>query len=136
MDKSSRSGSSWLSAISGMVIGTVAATASPAAELPLTSVDSSRFQKLSDAEAWRRLPVASTGGGQPLPTWARILAKELPRTTAALLELDFAQRTRSPVEPGLRAAMHWVVAHSLHCDYAEQHAGNDAVRAGVNQAKN
>ena len=40
---------------------------------------------LSDAATWERLPVAKTGNGQPLPSWARMLAGELPRSTAAFL---------------------------------------------------
>ena len=90
---------------------------------------------LSDTETWQRLPPTAKGGEQHLPTWARVLASELPRTTAALLELDFAQRTMGPVEPGLRAAMQWVSAHATRCHYAEQYAAADAIRAGVSQSK-
>ena len=78
---------------------------------------------LSDVEAWKRLPAAEKGGGQPLPSWARMLAGELPRTTAAFLQLDFAQRTKGPVDPKLRAAMRWVAAHANRCAYAEAYAG-------------
>ena len=135
MDKSSRTRSSWITAISGVMIGTVAATVSPAADSNVTPVGTPRFKLLSDAEAWQRLPPASNGGGQQLPTWARMLASELPRTTAALLQLDLAQRTKGPVEPALRAAMQWVSAHAIRCEYAEQYAAADAIRAGVDQSK-
>ena len=86
---------------------------------------------LSDAETWKRLPPATKGEGQPLPVWARMLAGEVPRTTAAFLQLDLAQRTRSPLDPKLRAAMRWVAAHANHSPYAEAYAVADARRAGL-----
>lgn len=90
---------------------------------------------LSDADAWQRMPKAEQGGGQPLPSWARMLVGELPRSTAAFLQLDFAQRAKSPVEPKLRAAMRWVAAHANQCAYAEAYAAADARRAGVDDAR-
>ena len=63
------------------------------------------------------------------------MAGEFPRTTAAFLELDFAQRTKSPVDPKLRAAMRWVAAHANHCAYAEAYAAADARRAGLDDAR-
>ena len=57
----------------------------------------------SDEETWKRLPETITGGGGPLPSWAKAVATRLPRTAAAMLELDHAQRTRSPLDPVLRA---------------------------------
>jgi alkylhydroperoxidase family enzyme len=64
-----------------------------------------------------------------------MLANDLPRSTAAFLQLDLAQRTKSPVDPGLRAAMRWVAAHANRCAYAQAYAAADARRAGVNEAK-
>lgn len=90
-----------------------------------------RFPVLTDTEAWQKLPAATLGQGMALPSWARMLAAELPKTTAAFLQLDLAQRTKSPVSPKLRAAMRWVAAHTNHCEYAEAYAAADAVRAGV-----
>jgi alkylhydroperoxidase family enzyme len=90
---------------------------------------------LSDADAWKKLPSAEKGSGQPLPVWARMMAGELPRTTAALLQLDFAQRTKNPVDLKLRAAMRWVAAHANRCDYTEAYAAADARRAGLDEAK-
>jgi alkylhydroperoxidase family enzyme len=89
---------------------------------------------LSNAEAWKRLPGARRGAGQPLPIWARMMAGELPRGTAAFLQLDLAQRTKSPVGPKLRAAMRWVAAHANRCAYSEAYASADARRAGLDQA--
>lgn len=90
---------------------------------------------LSNEEAWARLPMPVTGGGQPLPVWARMLAGELPRSTAAFLQLDLAQRTKGPVDPKLRAAMRWVAAHANRCAYAEAYAAADARRAGLDDAR-
>jgi alkylhydroperoxidase family enzyme len=90
---------------------------------------------LSDGEAWVRLPKAQKGGGQPLPSWAKMLAGTVPRSTAAFLQLDLAHRTRSPVDPKLRAAMRWVAAHANRCAYAEAYAAADARRAGLDDAR-
>jgi alkylhydroperoxidase family enzyme len=55
----------------------------------------------------------------------------MPRTTAALLRLDLAQRRDSPLDPKLRAQMRWVSAHANGCAYAEAVALADARRAGL-----
>ena len=86
---------------------------------------------LTNEEAWKAMPPAETGGGRPLPSWARMLARSLPKTTAALLELDYAQRAKNPLDPKLRAAMRLVAAHANGCDYAEAYAAADATRAGL-----
>lgn len=86
---------------------------------------------MSSAECWRVMPPAALGAGQPLPTWARLLARPMPRTAAAFLELDCAQRTRGPLDPVLRAAMRWVAADANRCGYAATTAAADAARAGV-----
>src|SRR4051794_23769615 len=65
-----------------------------------------------DAATWRGLPATVSGGGGPLPVWAKAVAVHLPRTAAAMIELDREQRTRSPLDPALRARMRWVVAHA------------------------
>lgn len=85
----------------------------------------------SDAEAWERLPKTVSGGSQPLPIWARAVAVHLPRTAAAMLKLDYAQRTASPVNPILRAKMRWVVANANHCEYSTAYALADLKRAGA-----
>ncbi len=43
--------------------------------------------------AWEALPNADIGSGTKLPTWARMLARTLPHTTAACLELEYLYRT-------------------------------------------
>ncbi len=85
---------------------------------------------LSDDECWRRMPSASSGGGQPLPTWARAIAVQMPRTAAAMLELDLAQRTKSPLDPALRAKMRYLVATTNRCAYGAAYALADLDRAG------
>jgi alkylhydroperoxidase family enzyme len=89
---------------------------------------------LSDEEAWKAMPPSESGTGKPLPSWARMLARSLPRTTAAVLQLDLAQRTKSPLDPKLRAAMRWVAAHANGSPYGEAYAAFDARRAGLDDA--
>lgn len=90
---------------------------------------------LSNEAAWQRLPAATSGTGEPLPAWARMLAGELPHSTAALLELDLAQRTKSPIPPVLRAAMRWVAADANRCDYSRTTAEFDLREAGCDEAR-
>ena len=88
-----------------------------------------------DVEGWRLLPKVISGSGQPLPSWARAVATHLPRTAAAMLELDFAHRTKSPVDPILRAKMRWVIANANHCGYSQAYAIADLRRAGASAAE-
>ena len=85
---------------------------------------------LTDDECWKRMPPTSSGGGGPLPNWAKAVAVHLPRTAAAMLELDLAQRTKSPLDPRLRAMMRWMIARSNRCAYSEAYALSDLKRAG------
>jgi alkylhydroperoxidase family enzyme len=83
---------------------------------------------LSDAECWKRMPPAESGGGQPLPNWAKAVAVHLPRTAASMLELDLAQRMKSPLDPVLRAKMRWVIARANRCAYSEAYSLADLAR--------
>ena len=47
------------------------------------------------------------------------LPASLPRTTAAMLELDYLHRVKSPLDPKLRAMMRWTAARANHCAYSE-----------------
>jgi len=94
-----------------------------------------RVPLLSDAEAWRRLPKTEDGGGGRLPAWARALAASLPRTTAAMLELDWRQRAASPLDHQLRGKLRWTVAHANQCEYTMAYAVADLARAGLDQEK-
>jgi alkylhydroperoxidase family enzyme len=89
---------------------------------------------VSDTEAWKRLPRADRGANQPLPQWARALVTSLPKTTAAMLELDYVQRVKSPLDATLRGKMRWVAAHANRCAYSEAYALADLRRAGLDEA--
>jgi hypothetical protein len=93
------------------------------------------FPRLSNAEAWASLPKADSGGTGTLPNWARATVKALPRTTAAMLELDRLHRTKSPLGPVLRGKMRWVAADANRCEYSRATAEADLRRAGVNDAE-
>ena len=89
---------------------------------------------LTDEECWKRMPTPASGSGRPLPNWAKAVAVSLPRTAAAMLDLDHAQRKRGPLDPVLRAKMRWVVAHANRCAYSEAYALADLRRAGGDEA--
>src|SRR5260370_41835215 len=74
------------------------------------------------------------GAGQPLPAWARATAEVLPRTTAAMLELDYLHRAGSPLDPRLRGMMRWSAAHANRCAFTETQALADLRVAGVEVA--
>jgi alkylhydroperoxidase family enzyme len=85
---------------------------------------------LTDQEAWKNLPPAEEGGGQPLPAWIRALAVSLPKTAAAMLDLDYAQRMERALPLQLRAKLRFVAAKANRCVYAQAYACADYVRAG------
>lgn len=93
-----------------------------------------RFRLATDAEAWACLPATTSGSQAPLPAWARALAKSLPRTTAAMLELDHLHRSRSPLDPELRGQVRWVAAHASGCEYAKAYALADLRSAGFGKS--
>jgi alkylhydroperoxidase family enzyme len=90
---------------------------------------------MSDEEAWKVLPETVKGEGAPLPSWAKAVAKQLPRTAAAMLRLDFAQRTKSPLDSKLRAKMRWVIAMANRCEYSQKTALADLHHAGASEAE-
>jgi len=94
-----------------------------------------RVPLLDLQSTWARLPQAESGGGVALPSWARALAGSLPRTTAAMLDLDRLHRTKSPLGPILRGRMRWVVANANRCDYSEAYAVSDLRRAGLGETE-
>lgn len=105
----------------------------PASNEPSQSGTTPVIKILSDEECWNRLPKATPGAGEPLPSWAKALAVHLPRTAAAMLELDYAHRTKSPLDPALRAKMRWVVADSNRCEYSKAYAIEDLKRSGASE---
>ena len=88
----------------------------------------------STEECWRRMPKTTSRTDHELPGWARAVSVYLPRTAAAMLELDFAQRQKSPIDTVLRAKMRWVIAHANHCAYSEAYALADLERVGGDAA--
>jgi alkylhydroperoxidase family enzyme len=105
-----------------------------AEEKPATDVGT-RFPILSNEAAWAKLPAAEAGPGAPLPAWARITAATLPRTTATILELEDLHRTKSPLDPKLRAMVRWVVADANRCNQAMAAALDDLKRANGTTAE-
>jgi hypothetical protein len=97
----------------------------------LSRTPPARVPPVTNEQAWRLLPPAETGGGQRLPMWARTLVRTLPRTTAAMLELDYQQRVTSPLPPILRAEVRWLVASANRCAYARNQAAADLREAFV-----
>jgi alkylhydroperoxidase family enzyme len=89
--------------------------------------DGPRFPKLSHADAWKHLPRQSP----KLPNWARTLAESLPRTTAAMLELDHVHRAKNPLGPVVAGKLRWWAADALGCDYQKEYAEADLRRAGL-----
>lgn len=87
----------------------------------------------SNEDAWKNLPKSEHGQGTLLPTWARQLAPQLPKSTAALLQLDYAHREASPLPVKLRAAMRYVAAHANSSPYAQSVALEDLKRRGIGE---
>ena len=96
----------------------------------LSSDDKAYVGIPTDEDTWALLPALAEGSQQPLPIWARAVAAQMPRTAAAMLELDAAHRLHSPLASDLRAKIRWVVAHANKCDYMERYALADLRRAG------
>lgn len=86
-----------------------------------------RFPQLTSADAWRHLPRQ----GPKLPHWARVLAESLPRTTAAMIELDHVHRAKNPLGPITAGKLRWWAADALGCDYLKEYAEADLRRAGL-----
>ncbi len=95
-----------------------------------TAGDQLLIEPLSDQEAWARLPELETGAQRALPTWARMLARSLPTTTAAMLEFDAIHRLRSPLEPKQRARVRAAVALTNQCTPTFLAALGDLERVG------
>jgi alkylhydroperoxidase family enzyme len=95
-----------------------------------------RVPVLSNTEAWAKLPApVAEAPGSPLPVWVRALADAMPRTTAAMLELDNLHRAKSPLDPKLRAKMRWMAANANRSPYGEAYALADLRRAGGTDAE-
>lgn len=97
-----------------------------------SSPDAAAFVPLLSEEAARAaLPPRQRDRGQKLPAWARALAGPLPRTTAAMLELDLLHRARTPLDPRLAGKLRYATARANRCEYAQAYALADLAREGV-----
>jgi alkylhydroperoxidase family enzyme len=90
-----------------------------------------RFPAAGNDEAWKLLPRQEP----PLPAWARVLVRPLPRTTAAMLQLDYLHRGKNPLGPVLAGKARWAAADALGCDYARRYAEYDLKQAGLGDAE-
>ena len=77
------------------------------------------WERLSDEQVWKMLPELATGENTPLPNWIKPIALQMPRTAAAMLELDTAFRTQGPLDAALRAKLRWIIAHANQSSYGE-----------------
>ncbi len=102
---------------------------------PTSWTGQSPIRVSTDAETWERLPTLASGERGPLPAWAKSIATQLPRTAAAMLELDHAQRNLGPLDAKLRAKMRWIVANANRCEYSKSYALADLRRAGGTEAE-
>lgn len=118
----------------GVIMTAIIGTLSGAAGAAGDRVSSPAVLLLSQEECWKRLPQTVSGGGRRLPNWVRGIVAALPRTSAAMLRLDLAHRTLSPLDPVLRGQMRWVIAHANRCAYSEAYALADLRRVGVDDA--
>lgn len=94
-----------------------------------------RFPTLNNEEAWKRLPAVETASTKSLPLWARTLVASLPRTTAVLLEQDYAYRSSTAFDPKLRAMMRWIAANANRCEYSRAYAEADLKRTGATNSE-
>jgi alkylhydroperoxidase family enzyme len=98
--------------------------------VPRAMADDPRTTAASDESVWKQLPERVGEQAGRLPNWAKVFAGPLPRTTAAMLELDWLQRTKSTLDPKLRVKVRWAAARANRCAYSEQTALADLRRAG------
>src|SRR5579871_5467110 len=104
---------------------TLAAAALAAMPAP-AEAPAPRFPAAGNDEAWKMLPREQP----PLPAWARVLVRTLPKTTGAMLELDYLHRAGNPLGPVLAGKLRWAAADTLGCDYGRRYAEADLRRAG------
>ncbi|MFO1064954.1 MAG: hypothetical protein U0892_13905 [Pirellulales bacterium] len=108
-------------------MNTLAQTTVTSAEQIETSLKA--WERYNDEAIWKRLPELREGEKGRLPNWVKAVTIQMPRTAAALIELDTAQRTLGPLDPALKAKLRWVIAHANHSPYGEALAQSDYRRA-------
>jgi alkylhydroperoxidase family enzyme len=85
-----------------------------------------RFSMLGQEETWNRLPRATPR----LPNWARALAPSMPKTTAAMLQLDYLHRAKNPLGKVQASKLRWIAADAVQCNYGRRYAEADLRRGG------
>lgn len=93
----------------------------------------SPFAPLGNEACWTCLPARKSGEKGVLPLWARMLARSLPQTTAAMLELDYLHRTGDALPAEIRGTVRWAAARALRCSYGEAVALADLRAAGARE---
>lgn len=91
----------------------------------------SQFEILDNAQAWQRFDAAQPA----LPMWARSLVRTVPRTTAAMLDLDYLHRAENPAGVVLAGKLRWQVADALGCRYFRSMSAADLRRAGQSESE-
>lgn len=89
------------------------------------------FPLASPADAWKALPPLEKGTPGRLPRWALATARALPRTTAAVLELEHRHRANSPLPPVLRGQIRLITAHANGCGSTRSQAAADLRAVGL-----
>lgn len=89
------------------------------------------FPAAPAAEVWKVLPRKDPA----LPAWAGPLLRPLPRTVAAMLDLDHTQRAKNPLGPALAAKVRWAAFDALDCEYGVKSAEADLKRAGAAESQ-
>lgn len=118
-----RAMTTWLATVTcGLLVSTLlAAEGDP--------TPASRFEVMDHAQAWQTLDAAQPA----LPMWARALVRTVPRTTVAMLDLDYLHRAENPVGVVLAGKLRWQVADALGCRYFRSMSAADLRQAGQSE---
>lgn len=126
----------WLPLILGLMIGSIDVTPAYGQNSDATSSNArpsasslQAWQRITDDQAWQMLPEVKEGTKGRLPNWVKAVAVQTPRTAAAMLELDTAQRSQGPLDAALKAKLRWLISHVNECRYGEAQALGDLKRA-------
>ncbi len=85
------------------------------------------WERINDAEAWALLPEVASGERE-CSRIGKANCLQMPRTAAALLELDAAFRNDLSLDPQLRAKLRWIVANANNSEYGKAMALSDYKR--------
>ncbi|MFO0939428.1 MAG: deiodinase family protein [Pirellulales bacterium] len=93
------------------------------------------WDRLTDEQTWALLPQVVNGTKGKLPNWIKPVASQMPRTAAAMLQLDAAFRDKGPLDAKLRAKLRWIIANTNKSPYGQAVALLDYRRAGGRESK-